>query len=398
MDAPKGNHRKPHYQPFPFSLAYASSILQEKGEEVFAFDACAMDMDEREFIDTVNKSDMDVLYIEVPIISSAPVLKMLSELDKSITIILTGAITALSGLYLQSISASIRLPYSTIRGQWDTKLLSKYNTFRDFPFPDREQFASELYSNFEIQRPTAQMITSRGCPHSCIFCLERHVTYGSPGVEFRTPENVVDEMVYLQETGVKHIYFDDMSITSSKEHIEGICREIIKKKLGMPWTCMGDLLVSEETIKIMADAGCKGLAFGVETLTDQSLKNISKKFISVQKVLSFIKLLKKYNIWSHATYSIGLPGETRHSIMDTIEFALNAGSDSLQFSIATPYPGTPFYNMCKDNGWLITDDFTRYDGSHYSVVDYPDLKHTEIEELFKYAMSKREELGLKFRK
>jgi len=161
---------------------------------------------------------------------------------------------------------------------------------------------------------------------------------------------------------------------------------------------MGDLLVREITVKSMAQAGCKGLAFGVETLTGDALNNISKKFINEEKVKSFIKLLKDNDIWSHATYSIGLPGETYDSIMKTIDFAINAGSDSLQFSIATPYPGTPFYKMCKDNGRLITDDFTRYDGARFSVVDYPNLKHEQIEELFRYAMERREELGLKFRK
>lgn len=387
MDAPKSGHKKPHYQPFPFSLAYASSILQERGDQVFAFDACALDMDEQGFIDTVNKHDIDVLYIDVPIISSAPVLKMLSEIDKSLKIILTGAITALP-----------YLPYETIPGQWDTKLWGKYSKFKDFQFPDRVQFPNDLYSNFETARPTAQMITSRGCPHNCIFCLERHVTYESHVVEFRTPENVVEEMVQLHDQGVKHIYFDDMSITSKKEHIEGICSDIMTRKLKIDWTCMGDLLVSENTLRKMAHAGCQGLAFGVETLTEQALKQTSKTFVNKRKVVSFINLLEEYEIWSHATYAIGLPGETKESIRDTIDFAFSAGSDSLQFSIATPYPGTPFYKMCKDNGWLVTEDFTRYDGARYGVVDYPNLKREEIEELFRYAMNKREELGLKFRK
>jgi len=387
MDAPKSGHKQPHYQPYPFPLAYASAILQEKGDDVFAFDACALDMNEIEFIDIVNKWVPDILYIEVPIISSSLVLRMFEHLDKNIKIILTGAITALPNLL-----------YETIPGQWDTKLWGKYSKFKDFPVPDRDHFCNDLYSNFETKRPTAQIISSRGCLFSCIFCLERHVTYDSPVIEFRTPENVVEEMMQLHNQGVEHIYFDDMSITSRKEHIEGICREIRDRKLDMPWTCMGDLLVSEETVKLMAGAGCRGLAFGVETLNDQSLKQISKKFISEKKVRAFIKLLKKYDIWSHATYALGLPGESKRSILDTIEFALNAGSDSLQFSIATPYPGTPFYKLCKDNSWLITEDFTRYDGSHYSVVDYPNLKHDQIEELFMYAMHKREELGLKFRK
>jgi len=390
MDAPKGNHKFPHYQPFPFSLAYASAIWKACKNDVLAFDACALDMDEHEFIDTVNKWEPEYLVLEVPVISSTLVLKMLENLNCKIKTVLTGPISILN--------TAQRYKYRVMNGQWDASIALRYDDFSVFPFPDRTSFPNEQYSNFETERPSAQMLTSRGCPHNCIFCLERHVTYGSPVVVFRKPENVVDEMVQLQQDGVKHIYFDDMSITSSREHIEGICEEILTRRLDIPWTCMGDLLVREITVKSMAQAGCKGLAFGVETLTGDALNNISKKFINEEKVKSFIKLLKDNDIWSHATYSIGLPGETYESIMKTIDFAINARSDSLQFSIATPYPGTPFYNMCKDNGWLITDDFTRYDGARFSVVDYPNLKHEQIEELFRHAMERREELGLKFRK
>lgn len=390
MDAPKGNHKFPHYQPFPFALAYASAIWKEYGNNVLAFDACALDMDEHEFISTVNKWEPEYLVLEVPVISSPLVLKMLENLDSNIKTVLTGPISVLKNIPIDK--------YRVMTGQWDTGITLRYDDFSGFPFPDRISFPNKQYSNFETARPSAQMLTSRGCPHSCIFCLERHVTYGSPVVVFRKPENVVDEMVQLQQDGVRHIYFDDMSITSNREHIEGICEEIIARRMDMPWTCMGDLLVREETVKRMAQAGCKGMAFGVETLTDRTLNNISKKFINEEKVKSFIRLLKDNDIWSHATYSIGLPGETYESIMKTIDFAINAGSDSLQFSIATPYTGTPFYKMCKDNGWLVTDDFARYDGARYGVVDYPNIKHEQIEELFRYAMKKREELGLKFRK
>ncbi len=396
MDAPSNNHKFPHYQPYPFSIGYASSILKKEGENVIVFDACALDMNEKQFIEKVNYYNPNKLIIEVPIISSTLVLKMLQSVNDNIEIILTGSITALG---IDKINSKYNTNYKMIEGQWDTKLSNRHKKFKDFPFPDRNRLPNQNYSNFETVRPTAQIITSRGCPHNCTFCLERYVTYNSSIIEFRTPENIVDEIELLIEMyNVKHIYFDDMSITSKKSHIEGICNELLSRNIEIEWTCMGDILVDENTLKLMSISGCKGLAFGVETLNESTLNDITKNFVNEEKVKNFINTLKRYNIWSHATYTIGLPDETKESVMKTIEFATTVGSDSLQFSIATPYPGTPFYETCKNNGWLITDEFSRYDGSHYSVIDYPNLSHTEIESLFKFAMNRREKLGLKFRK
>ena len=149
----------------------------------------------------------------------------------------------------------------------------------------------------------------------------------------------------------------------------------------------------------MAKSGCFGLAFGIETITEKALKMAGKTYVSPDSAKRFNRLLKEHNIHTVASYIIGLPGETRETIPKTIDFALDElGSDSLQFAIATPLPGTPFFKLCEQKGWLTTQDWTRYDGARHSVVNYPDLTWLEIEAFFKQAMWRREETKMGYRK
>jgi len=386
MDAPWGNHKWPHYQPFPFSLAYATSILKYLGFEVEAFDGCALDMDGKEFRTRVDKIDPDVLITEIPTVSFDLMGDLLEYMRCSAIAIAGSHITWLGNIR----------PYLCLKGEWDG--LYPNNRFKDFPYPDRESFPNEQYSNFEFYRPSAQVLTSRGCPHGCSFCLERWVTHGSPTVDCRPPGDVVDEVIDLASTGVRQIWFDDAELTPILSHVDGLCQEFIARKPGIPWTCFGDVLAHPKTIKQMARAGCIGMAFGVETITPEALKLVNKAWITPERLREFTKLLRSEGIHSHASYAIGLPGETRGSILDMIKFALELETDSLQFSIATPFPGTPFFELCRKEGWLLNSPWDHYDGSRYCVVDYPQLKHEETEELFRYAMKRREELNLGFRK
>ncbi len=163
-------------------------------------------------------------------------------------------------------------------------------------------------------------------------------------------------------------------------------RVIRESQLDLPWTAMGDITIDEETIRLMSNSGCAGVKFGVETASASTLDGIHKNFMKIEKVKQFVKWLRKYGIWSHATFIIGLPGDKREDILKTIEFSKKLDTDSVQFSIATPFPGTPFYEQAKQNGWLATDDWTQYDGANYSVLNYPDLSKEDIEDLHRLAL------------
>lgn len=392
MEAEKGNHDWPHYQPYPFNLGYAASILKREGFKVDAFDGCALDMDEKDFISRVVQTSPDTIIIEIPTVSFPLVMRLLEDLKREIDCKIIVA-----GPHVTAIPSASK--YEIITREWEKTLSSDRLEFKDYPFPDRKFFPNEQYSNFEFERPSAQMISSKGCLGFCSFCMERHVICEVGAVRTREPANIIDEMSYLKEMGAKQIWFDDMSITYKKGHVDGMCHEILDRQLDLPWTCMGDMNCNEKTLELMSKAGCKGLAFGVETINPKALKLANKRFVTVEKTQNFVETLKRHGIYSVATFIIGLPGENLRTTLRTIRFATTElDADSIQFAIATPLPGTPFYRMCKEKGWLITDDWTMYDGSRHSVVSYPELEAFEIEELFGLAMDLRRIRKLGFRK
>ena len=398
FDAPKGNHKFPHYQPYPFSLGYAVSLLRMVGYEVDAFDGCALDMDEKEWLDRVEKFMPDFLVTEVPTVSFPLVMNLLKRARERFHCQIVVA-----GPHVTALPREVPEGFMGLRGEWEAKMpffdAIRAKDFRKFPFPDREFFPNGQYSNFEFQRPSAQILSSRGCFGRCNFCVERHVYGWGPYVKLRTPSDVIGEMIYVQKLGAKQVWFDDMSLTAKKWHIENLCHEIQRLKVDLSWTAMGDMNVDEETVKLMAEAGCKGIAFGVESIDPEVLNLIGKPWVSAEKAVSFVKLLRKHGIYSVATFSLGLVGHSKVSIIRDIKFAIEQlEADSVQFSIATPFPTTPFFNFCEKNGYLATRDWTMYDGARYSVVDYPHLKHGEIEELYQYAMQVRREKKLGFRK
>jgi radical SAM superfamily enzyme YgiQ (UPF0313 family) len=146
---------------------------------------------------------------------------------------------------------------------------------------------------------------------------------------------------------------------------------------------MGDVTIDRETLKLLSRAGCVGVKFGVETFTQDVSKHVSKSFINVELVRKFVSCCKELGIWTHATYQVGLPGDTVKGMLTTLRFALQLDTDSIQVSIATPLPGTPFYEEARERGWLITEDYTLYDGACHSVLNYPWLSKEDIEKIHK---------------
>lgn len=136
---------------------------------------------------------------------------------------------------------------------------------------------------------------------------------------------------------------------------------------------------------LVKKSGFVGVKFGIETISPETLKGIGKNFVNLQKAKQLREWCRTLDIWTHAAYTFGLPGDNKEKAEATIKFAFELDTDSAQFSIATPFPGTPFYEEAKRNGWLITSDWTRYDGSNFSVVSYPWMSAEEIEKAFRKA-------------
>jgi radical SAM superfamily enzyme YgiQ (UPF0313 family) len=231
-----------------------------------------------------------------------------------------------------------------------------------------------------LRHPYVSLYTGRGCRSRCTFCLWPQ-TVGGHRYRTRSAEHVLGEMARIRELfpQVKEVFFDDDTFTDDRRRAEQIARGM--SKLGLTWSCNAKANVPFETLKIMRDNGLRLLLVGYESGNQQILINI-KKGIRVERARQFTRDCRDLGITIHGTFIVGLPGETRETIQETINFAREINPHSLQVSIAAPYPGTALYQQAKDNGWLPDDSRALIDehGVQTAMLSYPDLNRTEIYE------------------
>lgn len=416
-----------NYIPFPFYLSYLASLLKKDGHDVRVFDAVALNEDEAGFLDHVRKLDVDLILFE----TTTPTVDYDLHLAKKIREV-SNAQLALAGAhattFAEDILSKASMVHYVFRNEYEisfrdmTRALTEGSrleglkgftmrredgTFlslppadladlNDFMMPDREIFPCNdkpdigvYWDGFCQFRPAVQMHASRGCPFKCNFCLWNQVMYGEGRYRTFAVNKVVDEMEMVAgKYGAKEIYFDDDTFTGNKQHVMEISEEIIRRKLKVNWSCMGDAMVTdEEMISLMAESGCIGMKFGVESGNKRILKEIQKP-VNFDRVRSVAKACARKKIKTHATFTFGLLGETRETMNETLSLAKELDVDSVQFSITTPFPGTRYFSQCDSHGTLLTKEWKQYDGSRSSVVKFSGLSHEEVEEFCKTATTK----------
>jgi radical SAM superfamily enzyme YgiQ (UPF0313 family) len=250
------------------------------------------------------------------------------------------------------------------------------------PFPARhivkgEGYRAGIYSG---GYPTA-MVSSRGCPYRCTFCLWPDILYGHK-FRPRSAENVVDEIEQaVRKYGHDEIYFDDDTFTIDRQRVMDICRLInergLEKEVEWIAQCRVDT-VDREMLEAMKAANCGYILFGVESGSPKMLKKM-KKGITLDKVRHAFKLTRDVGIKTQAFFLFGMPGETQETIRETIEFAKEINASSTQFAVAIPHPGTALYEECRTNGWLTSGDWADYTAES-SLIETPWLTAEEVEE------------------
>ena len=403
---------------FPIYQAYALAVLEQDGHEVAAIDCTALDLDVPDLLGRISGFAPDLIVVEVSTPSFPVDIETIRRIDEQNDepLVLIGTH---SSVFHQEILAEHLFVDAIARGEYEYTLrdvaraLDDGQTFAsvvgltcrdddgeivvrpdrpfienldEMPFPAREYFPWEKYHEpGYIALPWITMVSSRGCPSRCTFCNWPQTMYGHK-YRARSAGNVVDEMVEcVDKYQPGEIFFDDDTFTIGKKRVIDICDEIERRGLDVIWTCMGRVdTVDAEVLGRMRGAGCRKIKFGVETGSREVMARIRKR-IDLERVPEVFRAARDVGIEVHGTFMVGLPGETRETVRETIELACSLPMDTVQFSIATPFPGTEFFAECERNGWLVTRDWSHYDGRFGAVVSYPQLGKREIEQMLTLA-------------
>ena len=229
-----------------------------------------------------------------------------------------------------------------------------------------------------LMHPYISIYSGRGCKSRCTFCLWPQ-TVGGHVYRTRSPAHVAAEIAHAQKLfpQVREFFFDDDTFTDDLPRAEAIAREL--GRLGVTWSCNAKANVPRDTLRVLKDNGLRLLLVGYESGNQQILHNI-KKGMRIEVARQFTKDCHELGIKIHGTFILGLPGESRETIQETIAFAKEINPHTMQVSLAAPYPGTFLHKQATENGWLDEANAELIDenGVQIAPLHYPHLSHTEI--------------------
>lgn len=414
----RSNVRWPHRRgdkvlTFPIYLAYAVSVLKKAGFNVIGMDAVDKELGVFDFVSEIKKINPKVIMLEVstPSISyDLQTAELLKEKLPETIIIFCGPHAS---FFQKKIIDNYAFVDVCIRGEFefslldicyavkDGKKLDKIGgiTYREgcetvvaperkfvegkaldnMPYPDREFFKIKNYQQaYYSGKKSALMLSSRGCPYQCSFCLWPNTLTGHK-YRARSPKSVVDEIEYLiKNHNVDEIYFDDDTFTVNKERVKDICKELIKRNIKIPWLCNGRAdTVDFEMLKMMRKAGCREVFYGLESGSDDILREISKG-VNKQKSLEAIRMTQKAGIVASGSFVIGLPKESHKTVKKTLKFAKKVHADYVQFTLAAPFPGTKLFEEVKRKGLLHINSWEDLDGCHGPILNTEFLSRNKL--------------------
>jgi anaerobic magnesium-protoporphyrin IX monomethyl ester cyclase len=251
-------------------------------------------------------------------------------------------------------------------------------TLDDLPIPSHELLPLDQQRMPMIKGPFTFIVTSRGCPAGCTYCI-KHVSY-QYSVRLRSPENIFAELQQLAELGIHNIHMYADLFTVNREQVVGLCELIVSSGLKVRWTCNSRVdYVDEEMLRLMGQAGCWLISWGIESANEAILKHARKGYRQEQAVRA-LSWAREAGIKNWGYFIIGLPGETEESIRETIEYSKQLPLDIALFHIAAPYPGTPFFYEVAESGWFRPGTkWEEVDMDQSTVLDYPGLPAERLE-------------------
>lgn len=415
----KPENSKPRFSMFPMFLGYSAALLEDDGFDVAVIDGVPLNLSDAEYETRVLQFNPDVIIVEPNSAVVDDVLKQITRLrtKTSATVIVIGShVTAeYKGLFKQYAAVDY-----AVAGEYEYGLLHLLQHLRSsepltelqgiiyrdsqdnlisngiapavddldaLPLPARHLFPAYFDNNMDAYHdgfnqlsPAIDMHATRGCPYRCNFCVWVQVLYRNGSHRLRTPAKIIDEMLFLQNKyNVKEVYFDDDNFTANKKFVTDFCDELIRQNITMKWSVLADAIaLSESMLAKMASAGCIGVKFGLDSADSDVLRK-SNKPLKVSRVDGLVKKAKLLGIKTHMTVVLGLSGETKETLQRTFDFSCQLDIDSIQYSLATPIPGTALFEGLKKEQKLHFKRWDELDGYSSSVIEYEDFDREYIE-------------------
>ncbi len=405
---------------YPKWLAYTTGLLEKDGNTVKLRDAVASKYSVDEVISEIRDFDPDIIVIETNFSSLTHDISVVSEIktrmSRKIISVIAGPPTAVfpEEIILNNcidivarheydfvIADLVRAikehrTFDTVDGIWFKEGgLIKRNKDRQFSTSDELDalpFVSEVYKKHLNIRdyylsqslfPEVQIFTGRGCPFLCSFCSWPENLMGRK-LRFRSVDNIIKEFQYIVEQlpFVKEIFIEDDTFTLQKERVRTLCNVLIEKKIRITWSCNARADLDFDTLSLMKRSGCRLIIVGYESGSDAILNSI-KKGITIDQAKQFTRNAKKARLLVHGDFIIGLPGETHKTAQATLDYINEIKPDIIQVAVATPIPGTAFYDYVKKNGYLLVDDMSESidkNGYQRCIVSYSDFSKDDIEQ------------------
>lgn len=386
---------KPLFHFYPYELAYLSSLLKREMPEAHTLmlDGNIEMWDGDRYIAEIKARKPDVLVCECSALTYSTMTRVMQEVGAPRNI-LCGPI----GSY--DVEQAYKDGWSdVVTGEFEHKVLSilqdkpeptGYIDLDWLPWPEDEDIGRIDYYECNHYAPgIVQLYPSRGCPLACTFCVVP-TYYGGHGGSHRShrcrdPLDVCHEITYLscKYSSFNGCYFNEEAHNANTEWLVEFCETLIRTGLNKyHYDAMcGYWTMTEELVELMAAAGYKQFRFGVESTSEQVGKSI-KKTMHLEKIERLLGWLKKHGMKAYGTFQIGAPGSTEETDMQTLRDLVRWRDADLmqkwQVSTSTPQPGTPFFHEARHNGWLLTEDISRYDGFQ-PVLSYP---HYSAERIF----------------
>lgn len=264
------------------------------------------------------------------------------------------------------------------------------------PYPAREITEKKLYYNPKLPGGAfTPLVGSRNCPYACIFCVPNSQSFAAeleykkhfgekPPLRLRSPENIIEEMREIKEAGYGCVSIIDDQFLWNEERTLKICDSL--KGLGIKWGCLARCdRISERVCRAMGEAGCEYVDLGVESFSRRVLDYI-KKGLKARDIYESLRLLKKYRIKAKINMLLGTnPFETKEDLLQAIDECVRLKPDAVMFSIASPFPGTEFYEIAMRNNWLKGNKYEPVSVQHGTTLNLPNLSQKTLKRIIKKA-------------